>query len=230
MHPGTRANAAVPSRLTRRVAEEIAALEAKATANGVDPVEAVRRMARDEYADWIEYDPKAPKFCDDLDSVAVTEMLSAGLVLGAPPQRSPQPGVDDEVKTEDQAPTRSLTRAPEGASGRFGGDGDQGLHEGRVREGVAESPRDRAVSGGDDPGRQGVVAVAGDVHSVSSTEEVAEMAQLVDDGREDPDDLVDKQPTNPASNANADASPASAGDGAPISRMQSEPGWTFLPQ
>ena len=52
VHPGSRAKATQPWRLTRHVAESIAKVEQEAEARGGDPRDAVLRMAHDEYDDW----------------------------------------------------------------------------------------------------------------------------------------------------------------------------------
>ncbi|PSR92221.1 hypothetical protein PHLCEN_2v4751 [Hermanssonia centrifuga] len=78
-------NAAVPSRSTRHLADVLNNVEREARENGFGPTKAVLAFSGDEYDSWISYsDNLGPKYCDDVFSTAVTQMVGKGLILGAP--------------------------------------------------------------------------------------------------------------------------------------------------
>ncbi|KAI0686485.1 hypothetical protein BC835DRAFT_452553 [Cytidiella melzeri] len=83
IHPGSRANAAAPSRATRRLAEKVALVEREAQKAGKDPTQAILHMSHGEYDSWIPYhSQRGPKYCDDLPASEVTAMVASGLVIG----------------------------------------------------------------------------------------------------------------------------------------------------
>lgn len=130
--------------------------------NGADPDNAILRMARDEFDDWIEYGSKPPKFCDDLDSAEVTRMVDEGLVL-YPTEEKPigqdrvieaglVPQVVEDANISDDIEIDVVNDGPQTEA--------QGAH----------SQADESSFGGFE------------VHSTASTEEVAEMARMLVDG------------------------------------------------
>ena len=163
VHPGTRAKATVPSRLTRRVAESIKAIEEEALRKGTDPREAVLKMARDEYDDWMEFDPKTPSFCSDLNSVEVSRMVCNGLVLGV---------VEEPIPEPTPQPIGQWRPAPQQAA------------DGTAHHSEADATHDASQEGSHEAPGHGDDSSIGpmDLHSNAGPEEVAEMTRmLVDD-------------------------------------------------
>lgn len=166
VHPGSRANAAKPSRLTRHVAERIDAIERAALETGGDPREAVLRMARDEYDDWIEYRSRAPRFCSDLDSAEVSRMLGEGLVLGAAEK---DPGALVLVSRSGELEAREERKSEEGRKEGVKADGVSDVSQAGELEAHARGDGDLELGGVE-------------MRSTGSTQEVAEAARLLVDG------------------------------------------------
>lgn len=169
VHPGSRANAAKPSRLARHVAECVDAIERKAIESGADPREAVLRMARDEYDDWIEYGSQGPKFCSDLDSAEVTRMVDEGLILGAT--------IEDEEGENVPAGRSNKLEAREPQEGKEGRGEDMGAD--RVSDGSQAGKPEAHGRGDADFTRRDL-----ETRSSLSADDVTEAARrLVDEQR-----------------------------------------------
>ena len=186
VHPGSRANAAKPSRLTRHVAECIDAIERAAMQSGADTREAVLRMARDEYDDWIEYGSRAPNFCSDLDSAEVTRLVDEGLILGG------IEGEDGENMPAGRSTELEAQEPPEGEGGRREDMGVDGVSD------VSQAGKPETHAGGDaDP------ALRLETQSSASTDDVAEAARLLVDGQAGSPEAAHEYP------------PSGSGDGRP---------------
>lgn len=101
VQPSGRSNAARPSRTSLRVTKRIAAIEQAMAGDPEAKRSYILRMPHDEYEPWSEEQYRSgPKFCSDVPSEEVTELVRDGLVLFAGPAEeegeSPEAPVDIE--------------------------------------------------------------------------------------------------------------------------------------
>jgi len=148
--PGSKPNAARPSRITRRLAEEARRLaeEIDAIENEMpDDLERAKsnalRMTYDEYEPWHEGRwRRGPKFCDDLNSKEVSRLVRQGLVFY---------GSEDADEFEDVEDGELLRRQ----GGDTGEEESEGSAMGDAIDVDVDVSRDRqleGVDGGDDDG------------------------------------------------------------------------------